>query len=395
VARDLALRGVDVTLVERGGLSAGTTGRSHGVLHSGGRYADTDPEGARECIRENRILREIAGNCIADTGGLFVATADDDPSYLDEKAAACEDCGIPTERLAPATLREHAPELPEGVCGGLAVPDGVVYPSRLVAATAAGAEAAGATVRTHTPATDVLTDGGAVAGVRVATDGADAGGDASGIIRADHVVNATGAWAGHVAGLAGVELPMRPTRGAMVVVDRPASAVLNRGRPPGDGDIVVPCGDRAILGTTSVAVENPESFDRPDAEVGTLVEACRALLPGLTREEVVRSYWGLRPIPASAGAGRDASRGFALVDHATDGVTGLTSIVGGKLTTHRLMAEAVADHVCAGLGVHADCATAETPLPGADDPAELDRLVEAFDAGSPADATIVDGADAD
>ena len=82
VARDLALRGVDVTVVERGGLSSGTSGRSHGLLHSGARYADTDPVGARECIAENRVLREIAGDCIRDTGGLFVQLDGDSPEYF-------------------------------------------------------------------------------------------------------------------------------------------------------------------------------------------------------------------------------------------------------------------------------------------------------------------------
>ena len=71
-ARDLAARGVDVTLVERGGLASGTSGRSHGLLHSGARYAESDPEGAVECREENEILRDIAGQWIDDTGGLFL-----------------------------------------------------------------------------------------------------------------------------------------------------------------------------------------------------------------------------------------------------------------------------------------------------------------------------------
>ena len=70
-ARDLAMRGFDVTLVERGNLTDGTTGRTHGHLHSGGRYAVSDQESAIDCMQENRVLHEIAGHCIEDTGGLF------------------------------------------------------------------------------------------------------------------------------------------------------------------------------------------------------------------------------------------------------------------------------------------------------------------------------------
>jgi len=78
IARDLALRGVDVTLVDRGGLASGASGRSHGLLHSGARYAESDPTGAEECIAENRILRDIAGECVRETDGLFVQRSDDD-----------------------------------------------------------------------------------------------------------------------------------------------------------------------------------------------------------------------------------------------------------------------------------------------------------------------------
>jgi len=99
IARDLARRGVDVTLVERGGIGSGTSGRSHGLLHSGARYAEADRTGAEECLEENEILRDIAGACIRDTGGLFVQLEEDDPAYFEEKRAAGEDIGIPTETL--------------------------------------------------------------------------------------------------------------------------------------------------------------------------------------------------------------------------------------------------------------------------------------------------------
>ena len=64
IARDLAMRGVDVTLVEQGNLTHGTTGRMHGLLHSGGRYAVADQASATECIEENRVLRDIASHCV-------------------------------------------------------------------------------------------------------------------------------------------------------------------------------------------------------------------------------------------------------------------------------------------------------------------------------------------
>ena len=82
VLRDLAMRGLNAMLFERGNLSDGTTGNFHGLLHSGGRYAVKDKPAARECRHETQILRRIAPRAIEDTGGLFVTLDDDDEAFL-------------------------------------------------------------------------------------------------------------------------------------------------------------------------------------------------------------------------------------------------------------------------------------------------------------------------
>src|SRR4030042_6754123 len=81
VLRDLALRGIEAILLEKGELTSGTSGRNHGLLHSGARYAVNDPDSARECISENRILKRIASPCLEETGGFFVALPQDPPGY--------------------------------------------------------------------------------------------------------------------------------------------------------------------------------------------------------------------------------------------------------------------------------------------------------------------------
>jgi glycerol-3-phosphate dehydrogenase len=97
VLRDAAMRGFQAVLVERSDLAMGTTGRFHGLLHSGARYAVKDPRSAAECMDENRILKRIAADCIEDTGGLFVSTPLDDPDYPDRFRRGCEAAGIPVE----------------------------------------------------------------------------------------------------------------------------------------------------------------------------------------------------------------------------------------------------------------------------------------------------------
>ena len=109
VAWDAALRGFDVVLVERGDLAEGTTGRFHGLLHSGGRYAVKDRDAAVECIEENVIVRRTMADCIEDTGGLFVTTPDDDPAYGDRFLEGCRASGIPVEEHDVETAQRRVP----------------------------------------------------------------------------------------------------------------------------------------------------------------------------------------------------------------------------------------------------------------------------------------------
>ncbi|MDY7081102.1 MAG: FAD-dependent oxidoreductase, partial [Halobacteria archaeon] len=149
----------------------------------------------------------------------------------------------------------------------------------------------------------------------------------------------------------------------------------NRCRPPDDGDIAVPYRDNIILGTTSVEVESADSYSKTDEEIEVVVEECAAMLPSVSHDDVERVYWGVRPLyGGSDESGRRISRDFHLLDHSErDGVKNFTTIVGGKLTTYRRMAEEVSDHICDKLGVEAECRTRDE-LP-ADDSELLDSYI--------------------
>ena len=103
LAHDLALRGVQVTLVERGEFTSGTTGRHHGLLHSGARYAVNDEESAIECIEENMLLRRIAPGSFEENDGLFVGITDEDMAYLPSFLEGCERDGHPDAGAASPT----------------------------------------------------------------------------------------------------------------------------------------------------------------------------------------------------------------------------------------------------------------------------------------------------
>ncbi len=387
IARDLALRGVEVLLVERHGLSSGASSRSHGLLHSGARYAEADAVGAEECIAENRTLRSIAGACIRNTGGLFVQLAGDDPEYFEEKRAACDAIGIETDLLSAAEAQARVPDLSDAVERAMWVPDGVIYPSRLSAANAADAEAHGGFVRPHAPLEDLVVEGGRIVKARI-------GGAVDTTVEPAYVVNATGAWAGSVGAMAGVSVEMAPSRGVMISVEYDGlGPALNRCRDPDDGDIVVPHDGEVVLGTTSVPVSDPDDYEKAEWEVDVSFRECAAMLPPVADAPTVRTWWGVRPLYApdeKKGERRGISRGFFTLDHAADGVDNFVSVVGGKLTTYRQMAEAASDLVCNKLGVEEACETATRPLPGADQPDQLDAFVAAYDGQGPTDAGVVE-----
>ena len=392
IARDLAMRGVDVTLVEKGNLTHGTTGRMHGLLHSGGRYAVSDRASATECIEENYVLREIAGHCVEETGGLFVKRPEDTEAYFQEKLAGLEACDIPAEVLSAEEAREREPYLASDIDRAIAVPDAAVDPFRLCVANAAAAESHGARVATHAEVTDVLVEAGEVVGVELAHGDAPekrGGGSGTERIEADHVVNAAGAWAGQLGAMAGVDVEVRPSKGVMTVMNtRQVDTVVNRCQPKGDADIVVPHETACILGTTDEEVDDPEDYPEGQWEVDLVIDELAKLVPVLKEARTLRSFWGVRPLYEPPGTGTedptDIPRDFFLLDHADrDDLPGMTSIVGGKLTTYRMMAEQISDHVCEKLGVSATCRTAEVPLPGSEDVSVLEERMSAFGLRSP------------
>src|SRR5207245_9202554 len=230
----------------------------------------------------------------------------------------------------------------------------------------------GAQVRTYTEVAGFLKQGNQVSGIR--TRDTITGEEST--IACKAVINATGAWAGFVARLLDVEVKVVPVKGVMVVLShRVAHATINRCHKPGDGDIIVPALSVAILGTTAVKVPHPEVLPIEWDEVRHMIEEGALMADGVSTARAMRAYAGVRPLYdlGAEAEGREMSRNFAVIDHEErDGIAGFASIVGGKVTTCRLMAERVTDVVAPGLGVTTACTTAEVPLNDRDD--EMDQL---------------------
>ncbi len=367
VARDAAMRGFKTVLVERRDLADGTTGRYHGLLHSGGRYAVKDPEAARECIVENLILRRIAADCIEDTGGLFVATPWDDPAYGEAFLEGCRATGVPVEEIAASEALHREPRLHSEISRAFSVPDGALDPWKLVWSCARSAQEHGAQILLYHSLVGLELDGQRVSGALVRNEltGEELR------IHADVVVNAAGAWAGEIAVMAGCRVTVVPGKGIMIAMNhRLVHTVLNRCKPPADGDILVPIRTVCVIGTTDMRVVDPDELEVTQPEVDQMLDEGEKLVPGFREARALRVWIGARPLfsPEELEDTREVSRSHALLDHRTrDGIDGFVTITGGKTTTFRLMAEAAVDAVCGQLGVERPCRTHEEPLPGSED----------------------------
>jgi glycerol-3-phosphate dehydrogenase len=186
-------------------------------------------------------------------------------------------------------------------------------------------------------------------------------------VRARQFVNAGGAWAMNIAQLAAcADVHLLYAKGTILVSnDRLAHHVVNRLRSPGDGDILVPGGTVSLLGTTSTRVDDLENVGPIAEEIDRNISEGAAMIPALAGARYIRAFSRVRPLLQAAGNAGDraASRGFALLDHASQGLGNFCTITGGKLTTFRLMAEKTSDLVAGRLGNNQACMTTTVLLP--------------------------------
>ena len=367
-ARDCAMRGLKVLLVERHDFSTGATGRNHGLLHSGARYAVTDHESATECIKENMILRKIARHCVEETEGLFITLPEDDLNFQSTFVQKCNDAGISAEVIDPKLARIMEPAVNPGLIGAVKVPDASVDPFRLTMANVLDAKLHGADALVYHEVVDVLVEQNRVVGVKLRNNH---NGETFNVY-SKITINAAGIWGTLVAQMAGVKINMFPAKGSLLIFGhRVNNMVINRCRKPANADILVPDDAVCVIGTTSdrVPIETCDDMRVTPEEVELLLAEGMKLAPSLGTTRILRAYAGVRPLVASDDdpTGRSISRGIVALDHEKrDGLAGLLTITGGKMMTYRLMAEEVANLACEKLGVTKRCETAITPLPGSE-----------------------------
>ena len=386
VARDAAMRGLRVLLLDKGDIAAGTTAASTRLIHGGLRYLEHGEVGlVRESLREREtLLRRVAPHLVRPLPMLVPVYAGRRRGLLTIRAGMLaydllsSSRSLPRHRMldAPEALR-HAPGLePEGLRGAALFYDAQVeYAERLALENALDARAHGATVLTYARVERLLVEAEAA---RVVFK--DLLGGATHEARASVVLNAAGPWVDEVleGSSARGEKLIGGTKGSHVVVrafeGAPRAAVYTEAFEDGRPFFVVPWDDKLLIGTTDERYTG--DLDRVEAdgrEVEYLLRETNRVLPSarLTRGDVLYTYSGVRPLPRVA-EGVESSitrRHFIRPAH----VRGLFSVVGGKLTTYRALAEDAVDLIFRANGrTPPPCRTGDAPLPGA--------AVEDFDA---------------
>lgn len=359
VARDLALRGFGVTLVEFGDLGSGTSSRFHGMLQSGARYAVSDTDYAAECMRERLIVADLAAGVVEQTGGLFVSLPDDPPEFADRFYDGCLSANIPVEELDPDLVMAREPAISRHVLRAFSVPDATVQSWNLVNLLADDVRRRGGKILTRHQVIGMEVRNGRMCGVRVT----GAAGEVT--LEADVVLNAAGPWSARVAAMVGRTVDLELGKGSIIVLShRMVSQAVNRCRPPTSHDIIVPTGTVGLFGTTSEVVDDPDTTKVRAEEIQELLNNAEVLLPEVRNYRVYRAWAGVRPLfkPRDWPSEKPLPRRHSVINHGDDGLVGFFTVCGGSLTTHRSMAEDLGNQVCLSLGLDTKCISAITPL---------------------------------
>jgi glycerol-3-phosphate dehydrogenase len=382
VAQDAALRGLRVLLLEQEDICSGVSAWSGRLVHGGLRYLEQyDVRLVRESLRERERLFRLAGHLVKPVPLLIpFYRRNRRPSWLVRVGMVTYDVlsfdkTPPRHRILSAVqARQRFPGMAtDGMTGAALFYDGQVeLAERLCVEIAVDAKESGAQVRTHTRVDAPLLEGGRVVGVRWT----DVRTGEQGESRAPVVLNVAGPWIDRWTERAGPPQPRLNggTKGSHLIVDpfpgAPSDVVYYESQRDGRLVLVIPWFDRYLIGTTDVRFdEDPDAARCDIGEAEYLLEEVNTLVPQahLTLDDVLYTYSGVRPLPyVPDKAESSVPRSHQLHDHAPDGLPGLVTVVGGKLTTYRQLAQDAVDDVFRRLGRSAPpCPTKQRPLPGA------------------------------
>jgi glycerol-3-phosphate dehydrogenase len=375
VARDAAMRGVKTILVEKEDFGYGTTSRSTRLIHGGLRYlSHLDFKLVKMDLREREVLLRIAPSLVKPLPFLLPLTSLHQHFVMGVGMRIYDQFSrgksVPSyNHLSRQRTMEAEPGLElKGLRGAYEFYDAqVALPERLCVENAISATRAGATVVNHATVVGIIRSGNAVEKVKI-KDGLSR---AVSEVQTRAVVSVAGHWTNDIlAMVAGnTNSEIRTTMGIHLVTPKISNnALVLFAKSDGRLVFVIPWQEYSLIGTTDTVYSgDKDHLSAEAAHVEYLIEAVRTAFPNLKASDIHWTFAGLRSLVGAKGKKvSDVSRSHLIVDHETaDGVSGFVSILGGKMTGYRSIAEEAVDLVCKKLGVEAPCGTAETALPGA------------------------------
>jgi glycerol-3-phosphate dehydrogenase len=411
IARDAAARGLRVALVEKEDIGSGTSSWSGRLIHGGLRYLEQgDIALVRESLRERELLFRLAPHIVKPVPLMMpLYKHNARPAWMIRIAMLAYDIlsfdkSTVTHKILSRseTLKRFPGMSQDGLRGAAIFMDGqVVWSERLCTEITLAAHADGAHIYTYSKVDGFIEENGRIAGINF-TDELDGSKHA---LRASIVVNAAGPWVDYVLedGGADEKRHIGGAKGSHLVVDpfpgAPEDVVYYESRADGRLVLVIPWGDRYMIGTTDKKFEDdPDTAKADQSEMDYLLGEVNALIPAanLKPEHVLYTYSGVRPLPyVPAKSEWKVPRSHVIFDHGPEH-KGLLSIIGGKLTTYRSLAEETVDEIFKQLGKKAPaCQTRKVLFPGARladasafatqlkasfalDPKIIDRLVETY-----------------
>lgn len=387
IARDLALRGVRVALVEKNEWGSGTSWASSGMIHGGLRYLQRDPEVTYHSCLDSGAIQQIAPHLVFRIPFLMPVFPEDPIGpELVEIGLEMYDRYQPLKRgklhtrLTRAQALELEPALSNRIECAFTLDEWGVDAARLTALNVLDAAEHGAEVHSHTEVRRLLRDAGTgrVRGARVRDRLTGQDFD----LEAELTMNAAGPWVPKIAALADVEVRLRPGKGIHLIFERRVSDVAIYARGIDGRDMFTfPHEQNSMAGTTDDDFYGDlDRLQTTEDEVNYVLEAMERSIPSIRRHRITHTIAAVRPtLYGFASYEDELSRDYRVFDHGPrDGVAGFYTIAGGKLAAYRLMAEEAADVLCAALGVAEPCRTQTTPLPGGDSPLDLEALMRRF-----------------
>ena len=381
IARDAAMRGLSVLLLDKGDLSSGTSSWSTRLIHGGLRYLEYGEIGlVRESLRERERLLHIAPHLVRPVPLLIPIYKGAKRGKLSIRAGMLLydllsiDKSLPRHRMLSRdeALRSASGLNAEGLTGAAVYFDAQVeFAERLVVENAIDAREHGATILTYARVDRLIIEDDVVCGVEFTDLLSGNAHRARGAI----TLNAAGPWVDKILTKTSTS-PKRlvgGTKGSHLIVDRfngaPATALYVEAAEDGRPFFIIPWNGKYLIGTTDLPYNGDlDRVEANDDEIGYLLRETNRVIPSanLTRSSVLYTYSGIRPLPfVSNKSAPSITRRHFIHDHG-DGLDNFLSIVGGKLTTYRSLSEQVVDILIKKLRrTSPSCVTAKLPLPGA------------------------------